>query len=86
MASGGDGGVGGRHYSVAQQRAQEVLSHQSPLSIENIYYVLSALPQPKNTRRIGVIPNGQDFVHSQAAGLTTQHGLNISYITYSNCN
>ncbi len=65
----------GRHYSIAQQRAQEVLQHDV-MSNEDILYVLSALPQPKNTRRVGVIPEGQAFVHSQAAGLTTQHGLN----------
>ena len=38
-------------------------------------YVLEALPQPKNTRRVGVIPDDQTFVHSQSAGLTTQKGL-----------
>lgn len=72
----------GRHYSVAQQRAQEILSHQSPITIDDIYYVLSALPQPKNTRRVGVIPHGKNFVHSQAAGLTTQHGLNAPFLLY----
>lgn len=66
--------VAGRHYSVAQQRAQEILSHRQPITGNDVYYVLSALPQPKNTRRIGVIPDGSSFVYSQAAGLTTQHG------------
>jgi hypothetical protein len=66
--------VAGRHYSVAQQRAQEILSRRERITSDDVYYILSALPQPKNTRRIGVIPGGSSFVHSQAAGLTTQHG------------
>jgi hypothetical protein len=71
--------VGGRHYSVAQKRAQEVLSSPDQIiTTQEVYYVLSALPQPKNTRRLGVIPNGQSFVHSQAAGLTTQHGKRLN--------
>jgi hypothetical protein len=72
------GAAGGRHYSVAQQRAQEVLSSPNEIiTTEKVYYVLSALPQPKNTRRLGVIPDGHSFVHSQAAGLTTQHGISL---------
>jgi hypothetical protein len=62
-----------RHYSDANQRALQVLQLPSVRS-NDVAYVLDALPQPKNTRRVGVIPPNETFVHSQSAGLTTQHG------------
>ena len=71
--------VKSRQYSVCHQRACKVLQQRFqskiPVNCEDVLYVLQALPQPKNTRRIGVIPVGHNFVYSQAAGLTTQHGF-----------
>ena len=70
--------VKSRHFSVCHQRASKVLENRfktnSLITNEDVLFVLEALPQPKNTRRVGVIPPGQSFVFSQAAGLTTQHG------------
>ena len=64
-----------RSYKSANARAIEVLLKRNEISFDDMAYVLSALPQPKNTRRISVIPEDHKFVHSQSAGLTTQKGL-----------
>ena len=65
-----------RSFVSANARAVEILHRKDrKISFQDMTYVLEALPQPKNTRRVGVIPDDQSFVHSQSAGLTTQKGL-----------
>lgn len=66
--------VRSRQYSECSRRAIERLYKPGALTCDDIFYVLSALPQQQNTRRINVIPANHDvnFVYSQAAGLTTQ--------------
>jgi hypothetical protein len=64
-----------RSYTTANSRAIEILQNRENVLCEDMAYVLGALPQPKNTRRISVIPERHNFVHSQSAGLTTQKGL-----------
>ena len=65
-----------RSFVSANARAVEILHRKDKkISFQDMTYVLEALPQPKNTRRVGVIPDDQNFVHSQSAGLTTQKGL-----------
>lgn len=70
-----DGKVLSRQYSEVSKRCMQLLMLSRPLTCDDILHVLSSLPQPKNERRISVIPSGHTFVHSQAAGLTTQQGL-----------
>ena len=69
-----------RTFKECNGRAAEVLSRKGDggnsrkVSMDDVLYVLSTLPQPKNSRRVSVIPDGKDFVHSQSVGLTTQKG------------
>ena len=62
-----------RTYTECSRRACEVLKRDK-VGVEDALFVLSRLPQPKNTRRQSVIPPGETFVYSQSIGLTTQKG------------
>jgi len=64
--------VRSRQYSECNRRAISILAKSQKIHCEDVLFALSALPQPRNTRRTGVIPAGEVFVYSQAAGLTTQ--------------
>jgi hypothetical protein len=64
-----------RTYAEVQRLCLASLRDPKSINCATVLSILSVLPQPKNTRRIGVIPAGQEFVYSQAAGLTTQRNV-----------